>query len=479
MTRPSVSDAMAPGDAPSRPPPSLRQRLLAGVLGVLVAFTGIDLYWQYQTLHDTVQRAYDRMLAAAVYSVGDSLHTDGGRLRGSLPLALQEAFEAAGGSRVHYRVTDLRGDTIAGDEFLPVYRPQPGPDRPTAPHMQTTEVQGTRLRLAVMYQPIEMSDGQQVAVIQVAHTLEARDQALRDALLGAGLRQVVQWLLVSGLLMWLILQQLRPLQTLSREINARHGSDLSPLQTPVQQELQPLQSALNQLMARLAGLLRQQERFVADASHQLQTPLTVLKTQLQAAIAGQPHPPEPLQDMLRTTDRAAGLARQMLSLARVHQASAQAEHSLCDLPSVIEEACLEASPLMGRKRLDFSLELSPVSLQADAWMLGELVRNLLHNAIRHTPPRQALGIQLEIQGLEVLLTVWDTGPGVDPAVRERLFQPFCAVPGPQQGSGLGLAICHDIVLALGGRIGLDAREGGGTCARVHLPRQGARPWAVG
>lgn len=458
-----------------RQAPSLRKRLLAGVLVPLVALTGVDMVLQYQTLDETVSRAYDRMLAAAVYSVGDSLHTDGGELRGSLPLALQEAFEAAGGSRVYYRVSDLAGRPIAGDDFLPAYKPHSLTERPTRPTMQDVQVRDVPLRMSVMYQPIEMSDGQQVAVIQVAHTLEARTRATREALLSAGLRQVLQWLTVSGLLMLVILQQLRPLRRLSREIDARAAADLSPLTTPVQQELEPLRQALNQLMQRQSDILRQQERFVADASHQLQTPLTVLKTQLQSALAtpNEAHPLDTLQDMLRTTDRASCLARQMLSLARVHQVTAQAQQWPCELHTLVEDACLEASVLIGNKRLDFSLELQPQTVDADPWMLGELVRNLLHNAIRHTPHGQALGITLRADGESAVLTVWDSGAGVDPAVQPLLFQPFCSIPGQTHGAGLGLAICKDIVLALRGRIALLPRAQGGTDAVVHLPRHRA------
>ena len=440
---------------------SLRNRLLAGTLLPLLVFTSIEAGTLYQTLTQTVRDAYDRFLVAAVYSVADSLHTETGQLRGALPLALREAFEVAGGSRVFYRVSTLDGRLISGDEALPMYVPDAqalkSGFRPTKTTLNNTVIRDVPVRMAVLFQPIEMSGGQLVAVIQVAHTLEARDMAARDALVRTASRQAAFMLLI-GLSVWLVVVQLiKPVDRLRTEVDSRAAADLSPLQTPDLRELSPVVAAFNHLMGRQASLLRQQERFLANASHQLRTPLTVLKTQLQSALTepGDVAQHSAIASMERTVDRVIGLSQQMLSLARVHQTSLIACAMPIDLAHITEQAVLELSPLLGQKRIQFSLSQSPATIMADDWMPGELVRNLLQNAIRFTPPGGALTVSVNKVGNTAVLCIEDSGPGVPDELLPRVFEPFFSEPGQRGGTGLGLAICRDIAIALGGTIALE------------------------
>lgn len=440
--------------------PSLRNRLLAGALIPMLLFTLVEAVTQYQTLRQTVREAYDRFLVAAVYSVADSLHTEGGQLRGALPLALREAFEAAGGSRVFYRVSMLTGTLVAGDAELPRYQLPQHADRgfrPTSPTLSDAQMEATPLRMAVFYQLVEMSGGQQIAVIQVAHTLEARDQALWDALTLTVVRLVLFMAIFAVVMSLVVVRLMKPVDRLRSEVDARRAADLSPLPAPALRELQPVAEAFNHLMERQGSLLRQQERFVADASHQLRTPLTVLKTQLQSALT-EPRglvQRESLAQMERTVDRAASLAQQMLSLARVHQVSARCSSERIDLARVVEQAAVELSPLVAGKRLVFELQQAPVEVQADAWLLGELVRNLVVNAIRFTPLGGQLTLRVEPEGDQALFSVTDSGPGVPEDLLQRVFEPFFSTPGQGGGSGLGLSICRDITHALGGTIDLE------------------------
>ncbi|MEY3252183.1 MAG: hypothetical protein RL227_1156, partial [Pseudomonadota bacterium] len=136
---------------------------------------------------------------------------------------------------------------------------------------------------------------------------------------------------------------------------------------------------------------------------------------------------------------------------------------------VVRGVALDLAPLIAAGRIDFELVTAPATVTAHAWALRELTRNLLHNAVKHTPAGGSLVLRLAQEGSEALLEVLDSGPGLAAAQRERLFQPFSAA-GPQAGSGLGLAICREIVATAGGRIRLDDRPGGpGLAARVHLP----------
>jgi len=239
--------------------------------------------------------------------------------------------------------------------------------------------------------------------------------------------------------------------------------------------LQPLIDATNQVMSRLQHLLENQKRFVRDAAHQLRTPLTVLKVQVQSALRGDLPATAALQEIAATVDRAALLANQMLSLAKVEQVRQQADFWAIDWDTVVRDVALDLSPLIAQKDLDFELTTTPCRVHGHEWMLRELVRNLLHNAIHHCPAQGALSIHLSTVGDRAVLMLQDSGPGIADDLRLRLFQPY-ASGHAHSGTGLGLTIVREIVAAMGGSIqlnnrwragvivGLDAMVNVSTCA---------------
>ncbi|MBS0508884.1 MAG: HAMP domain-containing histidine kinase, partial [Proteobacteria bacterium] len=202
------------------------------------------------------------------------------------------------------------------------------------------------------------------------------------------------------------------------------------------------------------------------------TPLAVLKTQVQSALRGDLPPTQALQEIGDTVERATQLANQMLALAKVEQLRQQGEPPVTRLDTVLREVALDLSPLIAQADLDFGISTDAAPIQAHAWMLRELCRNLLHNAIRHAPPASELAVTLHTQGAQALLTIADAGPGIDEELAARLFEPFSA-GDVRHGSGLGLAICQEIVQALDGSIALANRHEGGRIrgleASVRLP----------
>jgi two-component system sensor histidine kinase TctE len=223
-------------------------------------------------------------------------------------------------------------------------------------------------------------------------------------------------------------------------------------------------------MARLADLLEQQKRFVRDASHQLRTPLAVLKTQVQSARRGDVPPQQALAEIDVTVQRATQLAHQMLALAKAAQMRQQVDAPCSDWAAIVRAVALDLAPLVVDRNLEFDLAApDQVFVRSHEWALRELTRNLLHNAIRHSPAGGHLHISLRTvaplsspevagQAPEACLSICDDGPGIADSWRQRLFQPF-ATTDTHHGTGLGLAICHDIVGSLGGRITLDNRLG--------------------
>ena len=255
------------------------------------------------------------------------------------------------------------------------------------------------------------------------------------------------------------------MRALSAALQARTQGDLSPLHAPAAaRELQPLVQATNQVMQRLRLLLAHQKRFVRDASHQLRTPLAVLKIQVQSAQRGDVPAAQAFAEIGATVERATQLANQMLSLAKVEQLRQQDTPAQpCAWDDIVREIALDLSPLMAEKNLDFELLATQAAdIDAHAWMLRELTRNLLHNAVHYSPAAGWLRVQLmlqpdpEGQGSLAQLCISDSGPGISDELAQRLFQPFSA-GDLRAGSGLGLAICHEIVQALGGQLQLRNR----------------------
>jgi two-component system sensor histidine kinase TctE len=286
-------------------------------------------------------------------------------------------------------------------------------------------------------------------------------------------RQAILVAVIALVVVLVVQRATRPVRRLSDQLKARTDDDLTPLLVPnAPRELVPLVEATNTTMARLAHLLAHQKRFVRDASHQLRTPLAVLKVQVQSALRGDVEARQALLEISDTVDRATVLANQMLALAKVEQLRQQAASTTVDWALVLREVALDVSPLIAAKDLDFEITTTPVLLQTHDWMLRELSRNLLHNAIRHSPTGGLLLVKLVSDGRHAALVISDSGPGISDELRTRLFQPFSA--GEQRsGSGLGLAICFEVVTALGGSIILDSRQNQGRIkgmdATVRLP----------
>lgn len=460
---------------------SMRSRLLLGILLpvlALVAFNAFSLYRQALRAADT---AYDRTLLASAKAIGELLEVTGERgaprLRAAVPYSALEAFEADNRSRTYFKVTGFDGEMVSGFEDLPVWRGRL-PDRgiyAALVDFYDDRYQGEPVRVAVLLQPVAGLSGQGMATIQVAETLELRKTLARQLLVDTLWRQAALVAVIATVVVWVVRRATRPVHALSAAIKARDPDDVSPIEAPqAPRELMPLVDATNDAMARVANLVAHQKRFVRDASHQLRTPLAVLKTQLQSAQRGDVPPEQALREIAQTVDGATQLANQMLALAKVEQLRQQGHAGPQDWSEVVRGVALDLAPLIADAELDFELDLAPgLQVRGHEWALRELVRNLLHNAIKHLPHGGRLVVRLAAEGPDAQLGIVDSGPGLPPGLQERLFQPFAAGPA-NSGSGLGLAICREIVQSLDGSLVVQNRigdDGGvnGLEARVRLP----------
>jgi len=465
---------------------SLRARLLLGILAPIAVFIVINSVSLYRQSLAAATTAYDRTLLASAKTIGEQLDVEGydqmARLRAIVPYSALEAFEADNRSRLFYRVSALDGEMISGFAELPFWRGRI-PDRSAYAALvdfYDAQFRNQPVRVAVLLQPVASARGRGMAVVQVAETLEIRETLARKLLVDTLWRQFLLMGVIALATLFVVQRATRPVRELGEAIEKRAADDLSPIDAPdAPRELRPLIDATTEVMGRLQRLLDHQKRFVRDSAHQLRTPLAVLKAQVQSARRGDVAPEQALGEISQTVERATTLANQMLSLAKVEQLRQQPESVALDLGAIVRQIALDLSPLVADKALDFELAIdAPVVVRAHQWMLQELTRNLLHNAIKLSPAGAALLVSVRAQADEAVLTVRDEGPGISPELRQRLFAPFAA-GDVASGSGLGLAICREIVLALDGRIALDNRVAPATSdgaarvvgldAVVHLP----------
>ena len=452
---------------------SLRRQLMMGILLPVALFLALNTVVLYRQALASADTAYDRTLLASAKSIGEQLQVSKGdagrpRLQASLVYSSLEAFEADNRSRIFYRVSGFDGEMVSGFEDLPVWRgriPQQSVYAALVDFYDDT-YRGEAVRVAVLLQPVAGPEGQGMATVQVAETLELRQTLARHILLDTLWRQAALLALIAAVVVWVVQRATKPVRELGAALAARSESDLAPVPTDAApRELLPLLDATNQHMARLSHLLAHQKRFVRDASHQLRTPLAVLKVQVQSARRGDVPAAQAFQEIEHTVDDATNLANQMLALANAEQLQQQvgADVPVNDWVPVVRQVALDLSALMGERHLEFSLDMpnEPVNVRAHEWALRELARNLLHNAIKHSPAGAPLRVQVLSDAGWAALVMADHGPGISAALRPHLFQPFAREQTSAQRSdsaGLGLAICHGIVLALGGGLSLDNRE---------------------
>ncbi|MDP4299789.1 sensor histidine kinase [Leptothrix discophora] len=460
----------------------MRSRLLAGVLLPVVLLMTLNTWSLYREALRAADLAYDRTLLASAKTIGELLDIGPGatpeagpQLRATVPYAALEAFEADNRSRMYFKVTGFSGEMVSGFEDLPAWHgqiPMRGPYAALVDFYDDT-FRGEPVRVAVLLQPVAGQAGQGMATVQVAETLELRQTLARAMLWSTLWRQLLLLAVISAVVSWVVQRATLPVRALSAAIEARPADDLSALPVgDAPRELQPLITATNDVMARLAGLLARQKRFIRDASHQLRTPLAVLKTQVQSALRGDVPPGQALAEIGVTVDGATRLANQLLALAKLEQARHDQPPEALDLAALVRDVALDLAPLIAEKALEFELLADrPVPVHTQAWMVRELVRNLLHNALRATP--RGGGLRIEVgPSPSPGFVIRDSGPGLSPAQRERLFEAFHS--GSQGGSGLGLHICREIATQLGATLALDDRLDGdgrviGLSAGVSLP----------
>lgn len=311
-------------------------------------------------------------------------------------------------------------------------------------------------------------------VIQVAQKTDVRRDRAISLAVHALWSGIPVTLLLFGVAWWVVTASLSPLNRIGQDLANRNADSLAPVSDKgVPQEVSLLVAELNSLLARMAKALQSQQRFVADAAHELRSPLTALKLQVQTLARAK-------DDAARTqavarlqggVDRASRLVEQLLALARQDPLSETSNFEPIQLTTCIEHAAGDVAPvaLQRQVQLEYGAYAS-VDIVGDAESIRVLVRNLLDNAVRYTPERGRVRIDLTVDGGLARLTVQDSGPGIPEEDRSRIFDRFYRVPGTTQtGSGLGLAIVKAIADRHNASVTLGQSTLGGLAVTVAFP----------
>ncbi|UPQ82549.1 sensor histidine kinase N-terminal domain-containing protein [Pseudomonas knackmussii] len=447
-------------------------RRLAVLLALLLMFSGWSAYWNGRAAADS---AYDRTLLASARAIADGLVANDGQLRANVPYVALDTFAYDSAGRIYYQVLDIEGRLVSGYEDLPA----PGADirrtddYPALARFYDGEFKGEGVRLVSLLQPVSEPQLNGIAEIRVAETLGARERMARS-LLTDTLWRVGALAVTALLLVWLAVSAaLRPLGKLSEAVELRQPDDLRPLPlVTVQRELKPLVAALNHFTERLRGQFERQAQFIADAAHELRTPLAALKARIELGLREQQ--PQRWQATLEEaeahTDRVIHLANQLLSLARIEsgaQSIAEGGAQRLDLSQLARELGLAMAALAHKRGVALALEADEaVWIDGESTLLSELLSNLIDNALAHTPNGGNVVLRVRDGGV---LEVEDDGPGIAPEEREKVFARFYRVQQQGQGAGLGLAIVGEISRAHRASIELGQGALGGLRVRVRFP----------
>ena len=391
--------------------------------------------------------------------------------------------------KVFFQVLDVDGSLLAGDADLPRPRlydfPEVGRVR-----LRTAVMRGVDVRISYTHlvKPTTGAESSgQWMLIQVGETLDRRGRLANEIIKGVIFPQFLILPMALGLVWFGLSRGLAPLKSMQHRIRERRPDDLSPIDPRgAPEEIAPLVDAFNELLARQSQSLGAQKRFIADAAHQMKTPLAGLRT--QAELAMRDTDPKQLQrslaNLVRSASRTAHLVSQLLSLARTENLRDATVMEPVDLGPLVRGAAAEAADEALKRRIDFGVENDdvPALIAGQPILLRELIRNLIDNALRYTPEHGMVTVRTYATPDEVVLEVEDDGSGIPPPEREMVFERFYRVLGVQgDGSGLGLAIVREIAAQHRASVEIDdgirwtaeRGQGVGTSISVRFPRPAA------
>ncbi len=465
---------------------SLFGEILDWMLTPLLLLWPVSLVLTWLVAQGIAGKPFDRALEYNVGALAQLVTVNHNKAQFVLPLPARELLRADDADTVYYQVLGSNGEYLSGEKNLPL-PPEEEKLSPGEVRMRDDEFRGVSIKVAYTWVKLELPNSKP-ALVQVAETMDKRSVLATEIVKGVMLPQFVI-LPLAVLLVWLALvQAIKPLNHLEERIRARSPDDLSPLDAQaVPLEVAPLVSSVNDLLMRLKDSIATQKRFLADAAHQLKTPLAGLRMQADLAQregANAEDLKQSLRQIGRSSIRATHTVNQLLALARAESSGTAMSQQPCDLVRLTMDVIRDCVPRAMDKHIDVGYEgaepgSEDVTLMGNPTLLKEMVRNLMDNAINYTPSNADKPGMITARILKdpfskvLVLQVEDSGPGIPAAERELVFQPFYRVLGTEaDGSGLGLPIVLEIARQHHASITLeDSRPGQsppGTCFTVRF-----------
>lgn len=457
-------------------PNSLFGEILDWMLAPLLFLWPISIIVTHNVADNIANQPYDRALADSARALARLVTMEGGKVVVHFPAPPRALFRADQDDTVYYQVADQSGELITGDREIPWVGP-PATVFPEEILYRDEVIHGEEVRVAYQFLRTWPEPASPLVLVQVAETRNKRSDLASRVVTGVLLPQFAI-IPLAVVLVWVGLTRgIAPLSRLQSMIRRRRPTDLSPiLPASVPEEVRPLIIAFNDMMARLEENLQAQQRFIADAAHQMRTPLTGLKMQTDLALLESD--PEQLRQSLarigNSTDRASHLINQLLSLARA-EASFEKLYVVepLDVEAVVREVAQDLFPRAMAKGIDLGVEGSGqgMMVEGNPVLLREMIKNLMDNAIKYTPRGGSVTARTRHAGAPIF-EVEDTGEGIPEADRERVFERFYRVLGSgADGSGLGLPIVREIAELHRATVSLFPNPAGrGTVAQVVFPR---------
>jgi two-component system sensor histidine kinase TctE len=430
------------------------------LLPPIVALLAVGAVVAYYPSTEPATQAYDQALVDIGLALGSHIRVGQTEYRFELPTAVEQVLRTDRFDSIYYRVMSPAGLEIAGDADLPA------PPGDAMAH--NTVYNGENVRVVSVQTPC----GRSACTVLVAETMVKRDKLARDVLLQSLFPELLIALATLVIVWFGVKRGLQPLARLSDEIKSRSAGDLRPIDAAgAPEETRPLVGALNGLLEEVSAASHKQQRFLADAAHQLRTPLAGLQAHTELALA-QPIPEAcraQLEQVHRATIRTARLANQLLALARA-EPGARSTTTKVDLKGIAGgEADAWVRQSLARD-IDLGFELEPAAVDGDAFLLREALANLVHNAIEYSNRGGRVTGRTGRRNGHAFLEVEDDGPGIAPGERARVLERFYRVPGtPGTGSGLGLAIVREIASSHAASMFVDDGAAGGCRVGITFP----------
>lgn len=447
---------------------SLRFKLLQWLVITLMAVNVAAAAAAYWLAWIPAQSALDQSLADAAWALVPHVKETDSAVELRLSQQAEQILRVDHLDEVFFVVRDLDGNTIAGDRDFPVLR-IPETDKSWVAYgaiMRGENVRVTSLRTHV---------GDETILIGAAETRVKRQEIRLRILISLLALELLVIFLIPAVI-WLVLNRgLQPLRDMQSNLERRSSDDLSPLpllNSPV--EIKPFIRAMNDLLARVQDSARTRQDFLADAAHQLRTPLAGLRAQLEWMKSHHHNDPETAQSaslMLASTERMARQANQLLALARSEPANFERQRlERLSLDALVAESVQQFVEEALKKNIDIGFDLQPTQVAGDRFLLRDMIDNLVDNAIRYSPPGSVVTVSCRQADGHGTLTVEDSGPGIPEPEKGRVFNRFYRLDQSQPGTGLGLAIVRDIARDHDAVIDVRSRPGGkGTLFVVRFP----------